>query len=39
MLYTPQSLADLEVIFQLIVESYNFVTGQNIQAADHSVDP
>ena len=39
MLYTPQSMAELEVIFQLIVDSYNFVTGQNIQAADHSVDP
>ena len=39
MLYTPQSMAELDVIFQLIVDSYNFVTGQNIQAADHSVDP
>ena len=28
MLYTPQSEADLETVFQLIVESYNFVTGQ-----------
>ena len=28
MLYTPQSEADLEIVFQLIVESYNFVTGQ-----------
>ena len=39
MLYTPQSMVELDVIFQLIVDSYNFVTGQNIQAADHSVDP
>ena len=39
MLYTPQSMAELDAIFQLVVDSYNFVTGQNIQAADHSVDP
>ena len=34
MLYTPQSEAELEIIFQLIVESYNHVTGQTIQASD-----
>ena len=33
MLYTPQSFEELEVIFQLIVESYNYVTGQNDNAA------
>ena len=34
MLYTPQSMAELEIIFQLIVESYNYVTGQTLQASD-----
>ena len=34
MLYTPQSMAELEIIFQLIVESYNYVTGQSLQASD-----
>ena len=31
MLYTPQSIVELNVTFQLIVDSYNFITGQNIQ--------
>ncbi len=35
MLYTPQSMAELEIIFQLIVESYNHVTGLNLQASDY----
>ncbi len=35
LLYTPQSTEELDSIFQLIVDSYNFVTGQNIQAADY----
>jgi hypothetical protein len=34
MLYTPQTMAELEIIFQLIVESYNHVTGQTLQASD-----
>ena len=34
MLFTPQSMAELEIIFQLIVESYNHVTGQTLQASD-----
>ena len=34
MLYTPQSMEELEITFQLIVESYNHVTGQMVQAAD-----
>ena len=34
MLFTPQSEAELEVIFQLIVESYNHVTGLSVQASD-----
>ena len=29
MLYTPRSLEELDVVFQLIVESYNFVTGRD----------
>ena len=33
MLYTPQSMLELDITFQLIVESYNYVTGQNEQAA------
>lgn len=36
MLYTPQSEAELEIIFQLIVESYNFVTGQTEVATDYT---
>jgi phospholipase/carboxylesterase len=34
MLYTPQSLAELDITFQLIVESYNYVTGQNVHVSD-----
>jgi glyoxylase-like metal-dependent hydrolase (beta-lactamase superfamily II) len=34
MLFTPQSMAELDIIFQLIVESYNHVPGQTIQASD-----
>jgi phospholipase/carboxylesterase len=34
MLFTPQSMAELEIIFQLIVESYNYITGQTLQASD-----
>lgn len=36
MLYTPQSETDLEIVFQLIVESYNFVTGQSGIATDYT---
>jgi hypothetical protein len=35
MLFTPQSMAELDVIFQLIVESHNHVTGQTVQASDY----
>ena len=35
MLYTPQSMQELDVTFELIVDSYHFVTGQNIQASDY----
>ena len=34
MLFTPQSMEELEVTFQLIVESYNYVTGETLVAAD-----
>ncbi len=34
MLFTPQSMDELEITFQLIVESYNHVTGQTVQASD-----
>ena len=32
MLYTPRTLAELDTIFQLIVDSYNYVTGRAITA-------
>jgi len=35
MLYTPQSMEELDVTFQLIVDGYNFVTGQKIKAIDY----
>jgi hypothetical protein len=34
MLYTPLSMEELDITFQLIVESYNHVTGQTVQALD-----
>lgn len=34
MIFTPQSMDELDVIFQLIVESYNYVTGQAVLASD-----
>ena len=34
MLFTPQSMDELDVTFQLIVESYNHVTGRTVQASD-----
>lgn len=34
MLYTPQSLEELNVVFQLIVESFNYVTNQQLEATD-----
>ena len=30
MLYTPRTLAELDTIFQLIVDSYNYVTGRSV---------
>ena len=34
MLYTPLSMEELDITFQLIVESYSYVTGQPVQALD-----
>jgi phospholipase/carboxylesterase len=34
MLYTPLDMQELDVVFQLIVDSYNFVTGRTVSAAD-----
>ena len=34
MLFTPLSMQELEVTFQLIVDSYNHVTGRTMHAAD-----
>lgn len=33
MLFTPQSMDELDITFQLIVESYNHVTGQTVEAS------
>ena len=30
MIYTPASKAELDVVYQLVLESFNFVTGKNI---------
>ncbi|SEB42079.1 hypothetical protein SAMN04489761_0606 [Tenacibaculum sp. MAR_2009_124] len=35
MLYTPQSIDELSVTFQLIVDGYNYVTGQNLIATNY----
>lgn len=32
MLYTPRTMAELDVIFELVVDSYNFVTGRTVEA-------
>lgn len=34
MLYTPRTIEELNVVFQLIVEAFNYVTGQALQATD-----
>lgn len=34
MLYTPRTNEELDVIFQLIVDSYNFVTGRAVDAVE-----
>lgn len=38
MLYTPLDMQELGVIFQLIVDSYNFVTGRAVSAVSVSAD-
>ena len=35
LIYTPTSKKEQEVVFQLIVESFNFVTGKKIDATDY----
>ena len=35
MLFTPRSMSELDITFQLIIDSYNHVTGQTIQASDY----
>lgn len=37
MIYTPQSVEELAVVFQLILDSYNFVTGRDLSADDYSI--
>lgn len=34
MLYTPQTFEELETVLQLIVDSYNFVTGSSVGITD-----
>ena len=34
MLYTPQSMKQLNIVFQLIVDSFNYVTGQQLNAEE-----
>ena len=34
LLYTPRSIEELNIVFQLIVESFNYVTGEQVKATD-----
>ena len=34
MLYTPESLDELEVAVRIVVDAYNFITGENLDPAD-----
>jgi hypothetical protein len=34
-IFTPQSMSELDIVFQLVIESYNHVTGKTIQASDY----
>ena len=34
MLYTPLDMDELDVIFELVVDSYNFITGRNLLTED-----
>ncbi|MFQ5945333.1 MAG: luciferase family protein [Anaerolineae bacterium] len=37
MIYTPQSPEELEAVLQLVVDAYNFVTGQGLDVSDIGV--
>ena len=39
MLYTPRTLEELDMIFQLVVDSYNFVTGNSVNAGEIAAIP
>ncbi len=39
MIYTPQTLVELETVLQLVVDSYNFVTGQARAVSDLGTGP
>lgn len=39
MLYTPRTMDELEVVFQLIVDGYNFILGSNVLAQDFRLQP
>lgn len=34
MLYTPRTMRELDIVFILIVDSYNYVTGRSVDAAE-----
>ena len=34
MIYTPESLDDLEITLQIVVDAYNFITGENLDRDD-----
>ncbi len=34
MLYTPLDMDELDVVFELIIDSYNFVTGRSLSPVD-----
>ena len=39
MIYTPLTLTELQTVLQLVVDSYNFVTGQNLAVSDLGTVP
>ena len=34
MIYTPESLDDLEITLRIVVDAYNFITGENLDPDD-----
>lgn len=32
MLYTPRTMEELDIVFELVVDSYNYVTGRSLEA-------